>query len=78
MNANPTRAEVEAYEARLILADVLEALDEVDDAWASHIGTHYEGCHVWHVIDRELEPGVDPDRVARAVRTYLLTDGVPR
>lgn len=30
------------------------------------------------VVDRELEPGVDPDRVARAVRTYLLTDGVPR
>lgn len=26
------------------------------------------------VIDRELEPGVDPDRIARRIRSYLLGD----
>lgn len=49
MSPNPSPAVIEAYEARLIIADVLEALSEVDDAWGEHVATHYEGCHVWHV-----------------------------
>lgn len=40
-----TPAEIEAYEARLIIADVLEALEAVDEAWAGQISTHYPGAH---------------------------------
>lgn len=43
MSPNPSPAVIEAYEARLIIADVLEALSEVDDAWGEHVATHYEG-----------------------------------
>lgn len=44
-----TPAEMEAYEASLIVSDVLEALDTVDGVWADQVGTHYPGCWTRHV-----------------------------